>query len=317
MLKQVGAVKLKGLDKSNNKVHVQGKKDIHSRERPKKGSHRNEPAFKAGMDAAGAVARTAGDVNTVFKFYGTGFLQRGIYSKLLKAVWKADHPHRFVKLAGLENFNGHYRYPMHEIMNGLEVIAVPVKRRMKVSLNVTQHARLEREHRFYRLQAIVVFWNSENDKYVHTEQRTRWMHLSEEPDGYDMQFDIPVKSTDYLVMCCCIRGEEKGELRLPPDRTLKIMLVGSLAQKSLEVLAEHRAALKAREQPTSKDRGVEEEGLPSRREVKKREEDEGVAGRKAVKERAKKAVLPAAKKTVTSIKSPPERIIRSDTKKKR
>ena len=240
-MKQKGTIKLTGLDKNADLVYVKGKNGIYARRRPKKGSHANDKKLIEHSRPTGGINKLAGVISGAMKLYAEGFTYSELYQAIKKVFFATQNPNRFVRLAALEGMDAH---PRNTLAASIDPPLITVKHeddRLQIKTTITNHADFKKEYPFYSIHIILFFWNNANDEMGHSDKYTGWLDQSRAlPLKYTFEFDRPDNMTDYLVLCCCLCGEEKGETRIQPHRALRVVAVGSFDEKSITELAAYR-----------------------------------------------------------------------------
>ena len=233
MAKMRGAIRLQGLDKSNNKIYVRTKSGTHLRERSAEGIHKNEPAIIKNNTAIGGANVLAGSVSRAMRFYAEGSCERSLYNSLVQVIMKDVEPGRLLRLKRFEGKDGHSRHKLDEIMMLPKIELAAKGNQAIVTFEIKHHPHREKDFNFYFLRIILVLWNSRDDTHTHAAKRLKWIPMDAElPLKYRLEFEKPANSTEYLVMCCCERGSEENESRLPTNKKIRILLAGSFDKKA-------------------------------------------------------------------------------------
>lgn len=233
-MKQKGTMKFSGKDNRSGLTHYETKTGFYSKQTPEPGSHADDENIQKNCRAAGSVNGLAGDLNKILKLYVSGYMDTGIYFKFTSPFFKAKPASRLGRLMTLRGMNAHPRHTLNAAMDVPKITVTATEDTVSVKTEITRHAELVKNKKFYSLQIILVLWNSENEEYSHAEKYTQWLNPSKPlPLRYTFKFEKPVNSTEYMVMCCCMRGEEANDKRIPPEKALKIMEVGSFDERAM------------------------------------------------------------------------------------
>ncbi len=244
-MKQKGTMKFSGTDKSSGLVHVKSKRGYYTRQQQQPGLHAEDENIQVNCRAAEGVNGLAGSINDLLKLYVDGFMDRKIYFKMTSLFFKAEPPTRLGRLIELSGMDVHPGFTLEKAIGGLAIEVSSTDETISVKTGITRHAHMEKELKFYSIHVILVLWNSENDQYSHAEKFTKWLDPKVAlPLRYTFKFDKPANSTEYIVMCCCLRGERNSDKLFPPERALKIMEVGSFDEKAMAELEEFQIAKK-------------------------------------------------------------------------
>jgi hypothetical protein len=244
-MKQKGTIKLTGLDKNADLVYVEGKNGIYARLRPKKGSHANDKKLIENSRPTGGKNKLAGKISAIMKQYAEGFTERNLYQEIKDRFFNTKHPSRFVQLMALDGMDAHARNTLAKSIEPPQILVKHEDDRIQIKATITRHAKFEKDHKFYSIHIILLSWNNENDEVSHMHKYTGWLDKSKTPPfSYTFEFDRSAKMTEYLVLCCCLRGERNEEILFPPDRALGVVVVGSFDENALAELTAYREAKK-------------------------------------------------------------------------
>lgn len=244
MGKLTGALKIKGKLKSADIVFVEGRNGIHTRALPKVKTLKTE-AFQRNADSAAPVSALAGQVNRVFKQYAPTDTGMRMYTGLLRHMRRMNTVNRFILLDGLIGLNVHTVKTMASLEMYPRVEKKLEGRRLTASITYKKHAKLEKDVKYYRLEFIVVQWNSGTDEPVGMEQHSKWIAPADKIKAYDFVFDLSEDCSDWLLLLRCRLGEEKGIKRLPPIDVVLVTDAGSFDEASLSAREEYHSAKKA------------------------------------------------------------------------
>ena len=164
-------------------------------------------------------------------------------------------------LAGLEKTEAHPRNKLDDVLPGIQLEVKEEEKVLSVTLDYEKHAQLVLKEKYYRMKVILLTWNNSDDEPDHTAQHSMWIHPTDKLKRYTFRFDVKENTTDYMLICDCIRAEEKGELRLPPKHSLKIISVGSRDKVAMEALEEWRRQEMASTIPEKHDWRQEDDGV--------------------------------------------------------
>ena len=263
MGKLTGALKIKGKLKSADIVFVEGRNGIHTRSLPKLKTVKTE-SFQRNADSASTVSALAGQVNRIFKQYAPADTGRRMYTGLLRHMRRMNTVNRFTLLHGLIGLNGHSVKTMGSLEMYQRVEKKLEGRRLTASITYTKHARLEKDVKYYRLEFIVVQWNSGTDEPVGLEQHSKWIAPGDKIKAYDFVFDLSEHCSDWLLLLRCRLGEEKGTKRLPPTDVVLVTDAGSFDEASLKAFEEYHVAKKAAAAIEPNDFSEEDDGVEGR-----------------------------------------------------
>ena len=244
-MKQKGTMKFSGVDPQSGLVHVKGKTGYYSRRQQEPGLHAEDENIQVNCKAAGSVNGLAGSINHILKLYVSGFLDSQIYFKMTSLFFKAEPPTRLGRLITLSDMDVHPRFTLSEAIEPPNISVSTTEDKVCVKTEIMRHANLVKDLKYYSIHIILVLWNSENDQYSHAEKYTKWLDPNMVlPLRYTFKFDKPSNTTEYMLMCCCLRGERNSDKLFPPERALKIVEVGSFDEKAMAELEEFRIAKK-------------------------------------------------------------------------
>ncbi len=234
MAKLKGALQITGMDKKANKQYVERKDGIYVKELPPAGIHRDEPALKKNYTATAGINKLASQVNTVMKYYAAGFLEQRRYDVLRSQFFKVPQEKRLWRLKCLEGMEGHTKKKVCELLNPPRAALILKKNIIILPLIIFQHPKtIEGEHYYHYHRIVLMLWNSKDDSYTHQSKRTEWVAINDDlPLEYEFEFEKKPDSTEWLILLCLVRGEDKNEDRMPPDKNIMILQAGSFDKKA-------------------------------------------------------------------------------------
>ena len=234
-MKQKGTMKFSGKDERSGLTHYETKSGFYSKRSQEPGLHADDENIQKNCRASKGVNGLASGLNNLLKLYVPGYLDREIYFEFTSRFFKAEPPSRLGRLMTLRDMDAHAGFKLGNAIAVPKITVTATDDIVSVKTEITGHATLEKKQHFYSVHIILVLWNSDNDEYSHAEKYTKWLDPSVAlPLRYSFKFDKPANSTEYMVMCCCLRGEEPSEKRIPPVRSLKVMAVGSFDEKAMD-----------------------------------------------------------------------------------
>ena len=216
--------------------------------------------FKEHISATPSVNRLAGNIRDVLNFYAPHDVTSKLYRMFLSLLRKAKSKQRLILMAALENMEAHPRNRLNDVLPGIQLEATEEGNCIVVKLNYNNHPELEKEQKYYRMKAILLTWNNRDQEVAHASKHSMWIHPTDNVKRYTFRFDVTENTTDYMLVCDCIRAEEKGELRMPPKHSLRIFSVGSLDKAALAALEDRRAADRASKITERHDWSQEDDG---------------------------------------------------------
>lgn len=236
----------------------------HVRKAPKKGSKKEEPAFKEQINRTKFLNQLAAEINLAIDRYHSAFKQSDFYVRLQKCFRKEPLDIRFLLLNRLKGLEVNDNYPMQKL-GACKYAVTTTPQKVIITLS-TKHQPPTKVGRYgtdsYYNSLMLLCWNKPKGSATVFQNRTRWVDIDKEKPEFEFVFDKPRGTTHWLLFHRQRLGRYGAEIPTMKGEGMWVADVGSFDNIELAMLEKvkmEREAAKKREDDMEKKRFDEED----------------------------------------------------------
>lgn len=237
MAKQIGALKLSG--KFDDKIAVaQSKKKGRGyvKAASDKKMKNQSDQFKAETARTKLTNGLSSRINNIFK-RAASYIKPSHFYRALNTRFRAEKSNeRILLLDMLQDMEINEAYKLETLFSFPHLVAEEKPKELEVKL-ISDHHGDRNDHECYFVEILVLMWNKKNDEIKYDVQKSEWIPTTAPlPVKGSFIFKRPNETTDYLIACRCVVGNNNSSPEYLTQQGIKILAVGSYGKREKELL---------------------------------------------------------------------------------
>ena len=216
------------------------------------------------------INRLSSQLNRSVEYYDEPIAQSRLFHRLNILFFNQDENDTLLMLENIRGLEVSKKYKLERFNRPPAVTIAHKNGQAVVELTAVMHPVERRMFNCYYFHVILVYWLDKDNDCVHAGKKTSWISQSDELLTFDINFPVPDEAKEYVLFVRQVRGKDKKEEGLLPERGMMLVSVGSFdeeGQKKLEAFRLRKEELRLEKLKGGRKVVVEEERVEPRRVV--------------------------------------------------